>query len=523
MYNTVLKPANYYKVGIYVRLSKEDDNKDKSYESESESVSNQRNLLMKYVKEHEFTFVDEYIDDGFSGTNFDRPAFNRLKEDIENGKINCVITKDLSRLGRDYVQSGYYIEQYFPLKKVRYISVLDNVDTFIDSTNNDIAPFKALFNDMTSKDTSKKIKSILKGKKENGHFIGSNPSYGYMRDPMDKHKLIPDPVTAPIVREIFKKVSEGETSSNILKWLNDEKIKTPSKYKGLKLSSRLKHDDIWTVSSLNKILKNRMYTGDMIQNVQAKLNYKSQKRIKLDKEAWIIIEDTHEALVDKVIFEKIQKSPQRIRKLNMNRERRLLEGMIYCKECGNRITVAYKRKIDYWSMNCNKYTRSPSQRLCTSHYMTYNSFEERIIEEIKSVCENFILDIDINRLKANIKLKDETIDKNLQINELNKKIGSLQNKLDVLYEDKFNGIISSDMYLRLSKTCEKEISELKYSLSLLQKEKKSEKHEVYDIEKKIKEIINIKEPSRELLNCLIDKIIIDENRNIEIKYNFKEV
>ena len=161
MYSTV-KPPSFYNVGIYIRLSQEDEDKAHKRESESESVLNQRSLIMNYLRDNGFVLTDEYVDDGYSGTNFDRPAFKRLLEDIEKGKINCVITKDLSRLGRDYIKCGYYIEQYFPLKKVRYISILDNVDTFLDSANNDIAPFKALFNDMTSKDTSKKIKSILK-------------------------------------------------------------------------------------------------------------------------------------------------------------------------------------------------------------------------------------------------------------------------------------------------------------------------------------------------------------------------
>ena len=215
MYSTV-KPPSFYNVGIYIRLSQEDEDKAHKRESESESVLNQRSLIMNYLRDNGFILTDEYVDDGYSGTNFDRPAFKRLLEDIENGKINCVITKDLSRLGRDYIKCGYYIEQYFPLKKVRYISILDNVDTFLDSANNDIAPFKALFNDMTSKDTSKKIRSILKNKKEQGKFIGSKPCYGYMRDPLDKGHLIPDPEVASVVKKIFKMAHSGTGVSDIV-------------------------------------------------------------------------------------------------------------------------------------------------------------------------------------------------------------------------------------------------------------------------------------------------------------------
>jgi DNA invertase Pin-like site-specific DNA recombinase len=204
MYNTLLQNNSLFKLGSYLRLSKEDENKPYRRENESESITNQRSLIMNYIKDNGFTFVKEYVDDGYSGTTFeDRPAFQEMLNDIEKGKINAVITKDLSRLGRDYIQSGYYLEQYFPSKKVRYISILDNIDTFLDNANNDIAPFKSLFNDMTSKDTSKKIRSILRDKKRQGLFLGSEASYGYMKDPNDKHHLILNPKTAPIVRRIF--------------------------------------------------------------------------------------------------------------------------------------------------------------------------------------------------------------------------------------------------------------------------------------------------------------------------------
>ena len=303
MYNTVLQSPSYYKVGLYIRLSEADE--DKSYESESESIVNQRSLLMNYVKQNGFTFIEEYVDDGFTGTNFERPGFKKLINDIESGKINCVITKDLSRLGRDYIQCGYYVEQYFPQNKIRYISVLDQIDTFLESANNDIAPFKSLFNDMASKDTSKKIRSILRNKKEQGKFIGSEPSFGYMRDPKDKGHLISNPETAFIVKKIFEMANEGIGISDIVSFLNDKKYPTPSLYKR-KEGSKQRFNPIWTVSSVKKILKNEMYTGDMVQNLQTNLSYKSQKKIALAKEFWIIVNGTHEALVSKEVFNKIK-------------------------------------------------------------------------------------------------------------------------------------------------------------------------------------------------------------------------
>ena len=522
MYSTV-KPPSFYNVGIYIRLSQEDEDKAHKRESESESVLNQRSLLMNFLRDNGFVLTDEYVDDGYSGTNFDRPAFKRLLEDIEKGKINCVITKDLSRLGRDYIKCGYYIEQYFPLKKVRYISILDNVDTFLDSANNDIAPFKALFNDMTSKDTSKKIKSILRDKKVKGKFIGSKPSFGYMRDPLDKGHLIPNPDTAWIVKRIFNEVSRGDKISDIIERLNNENIPTPSAYKQIKKSKRQINGYIWTCSTINKILKNRMYIGDMIQNVQTKLNYKSQKRICLSSEYWIIVENTHEPLVDRAVFNQIQTNANRARTVKLNRPQRLLEGLLYCKECGNKLTVSYREKRNYWSINCNKYSRSPRQRLCEPHFSEYNSFEKAILNQIKKTCKKYIDKVDIDNLISNVKSeKDNKEDLIIEKQKLENNIKELQLKIDALYEDKYNGIISVDTYTRLSsntenliRTYNSRIKELENCINEVPKKYNDE-----EIKQKIKELISMKKPTRELLFILVDKIIVDKDKNVEIIYKF---
>ncbi|MEG0826524.1 MAG: recombinase family protein [Bacilli bacterium] len=524
MYNSVLLSSESYKVAIYIRLSKEDVDKFHKRESESESILNQRSLLMNYLKDNGFILCDEYADDGFSGTNFDRPEFIRLISDIENGKINCVITKDLSRLGRDYIQCGYYVEQYFPLKKVRYISILDNVDTFLDSANNDIAPFKALFNDMTSKDTSKKIRSILKNKKFEGKFIGSKPSYGYMRDPLDKGHLILDPLTAPIVKKIFKDLFDGNKVIDIIERLNNEQIPTPSTYKGTKASKQQKIGNIWTHSSLNKIIKNRMYTGDMIQNVQAKLNYKSQKRIALSSENWIIVENTHEALVDRNIWKKLQNTTYRTRVNKHNRPKRLLEGLVFCKECGNMITVSYKEKTNYWTMNCNKYSRSPRLHLCSSHFFNYNLFEKIILDKVKRTYEEYMKEININEILTKIKvIENNENNLNEEKEKLVNTISELQKKIDSLYDDKYNGIIGLDTYSRLSEKTENSIKQNKLRIGEIETKLKQNKNKQFcSLESNIKKQLDIKEPSRDLVFTLINEILVDKDKNIEIIYNFKK-
>ena len=528
MYNNIIQAPSFYRVGLYIRLSESDE--DKNYESESESIINQRNLLMDYVKTCGFTLVDEYVDDGFTGTNFDRPSFQRLLKDIENGRINCVITKDLSRLGRDYIQCGYYVEQYFPQKKIRYISILDQIDTFLESANNDIAPFKALFNDMTSKDTSKKIRSILRNKKQQGKFIGSKPCYGYMRDPLDKGHLIPDPEVSSIVKNIFKMAYSGIGVSDIVSYLNDNKILSPSMYKNIKSSSRQKVN-VWTISSVNKLLKNRMYTGDMVQNVQTKLSYKSQKKVSLEKEFWIIVENTHEPLVSKVVFETLQNAPSRIKNTRCNREKRLLENLLVCKECGNSLSVLYRKNKNYkdgkyWSVNCNKYARDPRRHLCYPHFFPYDKLEEKIIKVIKNTCQKYLDSLNIKELSKKMLLNKtrEKKEKQKERQQLLNEIEELKRKSDALYDDKFKGIISVDTYMRLTSQVEKQISSLNsrvYEIDNEENQIKKDTKEISKYEEQIKSLLNLDNPNRELIKTLVKNIYIDKDRNIEIQYRFK--
>ena len=301
MYNTLTQmPNNIYRAAIYIRLSEADEGK--SYESESESIINQRNLLMNYVKDKEFIFAGEYVDDGYSGTNFERPGFSKMIEDIKNNLINLVIVKDLSRLGRDHVMTGYYIEKYFPENNIRFISLQEGYDSALNQASNDSSTFIIACNDYYSKQNSVKIRNVLNNKRKQGKFIGSAPSYGYMKDPNEKGHLIPDPEYAPVVKKIFEMVANGVGLSDITSYLNDNKIKTPSSLKRKNPNSKMKYNENWTISSVKKILKNRMYTGDMVQSTQIKVSYKSKKKKTLPKSNWDIVPDMHEALVDKLTF-----------------------------------------------------------------------------------------------------------------------------------------------------------------------------------------------------------------------------
>lgn len=303
-----VKSDNYqrenYSVAIYCRLSNDDGEK-----KESNSIANQKSILLEYISKMGWNLYDTYVDDGFTGTNFNRPGFNRLIKDIEGGKVGIVLTKDMSRLGRDYIQVGYYIERYFPEKGVGYIALNDNIDTHRDTNGDDITPFKAIINDMYSKDISRKIRSVFDMKRREGKFIGAFAPYGYKKNPKDKGELIIDIEVAPIVKRIFDMYLSGEGLTAIARGLNKENILPPAIEKSKRFEN-YNHGRIkipkWCHSGVKHVLTNQTYTGDLAQGKSKKVNYKSSKIKRIDKGDWIIVENTHEAIISKKNFSLVQ-------------------------------------------------------------------------------------------------------------------------------------------------------------------------------------------------------------------------
>ena len=525
MNNTYLNGLDF-NVGIYIRLSQED--KDKKYESDSESVINQKELLRNYVKNNNFNLVKEYVDDGFSGTDFERPGFKSLLEDINNKKINCVIVKDLSRLGRDHVMTGYYIETFFPENNIRFISILESFDSFKNQASNDSSTFIIACNDYYSKQNSVKIRNVLNEKRKNGKFIGSLPSFGYMRDPKDKGHLIPNPETAPIVKNIFKWRADGIGPTEIATRLNNNNVPTPSGYKKTNFSSRLIDRDTWNISTVKKILTNRIYTGDMVQHTQTKVNYKSKKKINLDESLWMIVENTHEPLVDKTTFEYVQSLRKRYTRnvpIKTGREKRILEGKLFCKECGNRLSVYYRKKQEYWSINCNRYSRDPKRGRCSSHFFPYNYLEDQILEKIDESVSSFIKELNIDELNREviktIYKQTQSVDK--KISDLNKDKEQILNRLSNLYNDRCEGIITGVLYKELSLESEKKLQKINESIKNEEIKKINIKNKsaiLPNYTKRIKELLDLKKPKKSLIDTLIDTIVIDEQRNICIKFKY---
>lgn len=515
-------PDSAYNAGIYVRLSQED--KDKKYELDSESITNQKEILRAYCKNNGFNLIQEYVDDGYSGTNFDRPGFIKMIEDIKHKRINLVIVKDLSRLGRDHVMTGYYIETYFPENKVRFISIVENYDSIKNQATNDSSTFIIACNDYYSKQNSLKIRNVLDSKRKEGKFIGSKPCYGYMKDPNDKGHLIPDPKVAKYVKLMFEWKTNNVSISEIATRLTSIGAPTPSSYKK---NPPLIGNNKWAPHTVHNILKNRMYTGDMVQHKETNINYKSKKKITLDKSLWIIVENTHEPLVDKSTFMLINKKIKNKNRTYSKRKRpeRLLEGLLFCHECGNRLSVLYRKKQDYWCINCNRYTRDPIRKLCASHFFAYDYFEELVLKEVKKLLSELFQSLDIKELNEEIikRTKNNSNNYEKRKKDLIKKQNKLSETIKIIYKDRLDGNITINQYKLLSKPYEDKLKDLKKELDRITfeiKKRKNSTNKSPNYTNKINELLNLDSPNKDLLFALIERIEADKNRNIIIKFKY---
>lgn len=514
---------NNYLVGLYIRLSREDE--DKTHESES--ISNQKSLLLQYTKENNLKVYDMYIDDGYSGTNFNRPNFNRLIKDIELGKINMVITKDMSRLGRDYIGTGNLIEKYFPEHNVRYIAITDNIDTFLDSSNNDIAPFKAIMNDMYAKDISKKIKSSLKAKQKEGKWVGSKTPFGYIKDPNNKNHLIIEEEQAHIVKRIYNMCLDGLSFYKISKELTNEGIKTPAQYYEYKWRSNYNCKyGMWHSKTIYDILTNRIYTGDTVQNKRTKVNYKIKKIIKNKPSQYIVVENTHEAIIDKEMFYEVQKRIPKNVGRSEKKETHLLDGLLYCGDCGHRISIGPRRKKDNRCYTiCNYYRTYIKQKLCTAHSNNYDDLEEVILRLLKINCLKYIDGKKIKKNTLNKFKNKENINNQKEIKIIKQSINQLTKNLDTIYLDKINKVINQKQFIRIKDKLEKEIQIKQNKLDTLIKIdiiNKNNNSKDKTINEYINNFITMNNISRELIVNLIEKIEIYKDKRINIVLTFNK-
>ncbi len=516
---------NNYNVGLYIRLSRDDGN------IESDSIVSQRSLLNQYVKENNYKVIDEYVDDGFTGTNFDRPAFKRMIKDIELSKINMIITKDMSRLGRDYIGTGELIEKYFPNNNIRYIAINDGIDTFIDNTNNDIAPFKAIMNDMYAKDISKKVKTSLHSRMKDGLYVSGRCPFGYMKDPNNKNHLIINDEQAMTVKLIFDLALKGHTYHYIAEYLSNQKIKTPASYynyvwntKCTNLSCVSQDKGVWVDTTVKAILTNQIYVGDIVQGKTQKINYKLKKTIKNNPKDYIIVENTHEAIIDRDTFNYIQTLlPKNVKRPEKKRFY-LLDGLLYCGDCKHRITIRYQNKTGRSYTSCDYYRTYSKYHVCTTHTNNYEILEKIILDNIKDVCKNYLNKNKIKDSIKNITFENNNLKIEKHINNLEITNGKLTENLDKTYMDMLKGIIDEKQYIRVSDNIKKEIDDnKKYIDNLKNQNQKSNKIDNKKIEKYISEFLSLENPTRELIINLVEKIYIYQDKTIDIIFTFKNI
>lgn len=520
-----------FRVGLYIRLSREDGDKE-----ESSSVTNQREILKRYVSEQpNFFIVKEYVDDGWTGANFDRPKFKEMIADIEAGIIDTVITKDLSRLGRERLGVGHYTEIYFPEHNVRYIALLDNIDTYFDAGMNDMAPFKGVINDMYVRDISKKIRSSLIERKKAGNFLGVTAPYGYQKDPNNKFHLIINEKEAEVVKRVFRLYLEGNGLTRIAQILTKDGIPVPGESRDIGKTRRTALYSSWKQTTIRRILDNRVYLGELVQFKRRKINYKSKRRITVPEEERYICRGTHEAIIDEESFNAVQNILKKNKSFKGSKHDYLFKGLLFCSECGARLNVTYsnyalKRYGEYrYTTICYSYSRLYSD-ICTRHSNSIPELEEVLIKHIKEVCSRYINEnlqdelISMAKKQKQFELKQITNEKKLET--LEQKISDIGLYIKNLYMDKVKGVVSENDYVSLVADFTKDRDNLikeKEELIKIINNQKLQIDETAKIEKLAKEFLSLEKPTKQLLNELIEKITISENKEINIYFKFNEL
>ena len=525
--------AKPWKAALYIRLSREDGDK-----VESNSITSQREILKEYLKLHpDIELHDFYIDDGWSGTNFDRPGFIRMMEDIYSGDVNCVIVKDLSRFGRNYTDAGNYLDNIFVRLQIRFIALNNGIDT---ATNNMNAATRCItvgvqnvINESLAATTSVNVRGTLNVNREQGKFIGSFASYGYMKDPNDHHKLIIDPETAPVVRMIFEKFIDGCSIIGIAKDLNEMGIPNPTAYKKLK-GFNYKHpagkklDGLWPDSSVRRILRNEMYVGNMVQGKNTTISYKIKQCRAIPKEDWIIVEGTHEAIVDRETFDKAQSLfNQFIRKAPQKSEVDLFSGFVRCADC----LRAMNKKTNSHPYGTYHYYRCGTSRKmkkssCTNHTIRIDKMELAVLASIQGMIDSAVeMDKLIKRINSSPVKKKESSHICSAIDTHTAELEKLKGMIIDLYPDWKSGIISKEEYFTLKEQLTEKTTSLEKALENLKRTNEEFKNgitEDNDFISHFKKYGKIDTLTRAMVVELIDKIYVHEGGRITISFKFTD-
>lgn len=527
-----MKPKKYV-AGLYFRLSQEDER-----QGESASIEHQRTILRKYAEEHGFEIYDEYIDDGISGTTFDRPQVQRLLDDAKTGVINTIIVKDLSRFGRNYIEVGQYIDYVFPAFSIRFIAIQDNVDTENrDSGTMEMMPIMNVFNEWHAANTSKKIRAVKKANALAGIYNGAKLAYGYMKANDEKHTPLIDEEVAPIVVRIFEMYASGWSAKKIAAMLTLEGIPSPKKYAYAKLGFRGRQGehDIWCPTTICLMLDNMLYIGHLPQLRTSSVSYKNHKKYKKDQSDWVITYNNHEPIISQELWDKVQarrKSVARGRKTKIGFTHPL-SGFLICADCGCKMkmnTSVHNNKRSY-SFNCGDHMRY-GKAICFSHHIMTKDLEAVILDDIRTMAQRIVLDEEEIRnefIKHNAELADASIKKTKKDLKLKqKRVEELDKLIQSIYEDKVKGKMEEDVcfgfidkYSAEKKTLLSEIETLEQQII----ETETTKQSADDFIKAIKKYLDVPELTREMCYELIDRVIVGglpkvtgKERTIEIVY-----
>ena len=511
---------NKYRVGGYLRLSREDGDKE-----ESDSIGSQRSIIEEKIKQlgDEFELYDFYIDDGYTGLNTDRPSFQRMLEDIERKKVNCIITKDLSRLSRNNFEANYLLEIYFLENNIRYISILDNVDTYKKNSNNDIIQFKTLINDWYSKDISRKVKSGVWARKEQGLFVGAKAPYGYMKDENNKNKLIVNKEEAKIVKRIFQMYDSGSTMGQIAKKLQDEKVYCPS-YNGFEKNKNGIYG--WNYSTISKILKNEFYLGNTVYGKVINLSYKSKKVKFVPREEWKVVANTHKAIISKELFDSVQKKIKLSQKAKTHKHTWILNGIALCKECGEpmQLKVKYrkdKKTISFMRLYCSSSLHKKGYCVRKHRGINLQSVTQIVVSDLNKKVKNIVSCEDVSELlEKYYKDKDNTEDER-ELKETMKQLEKTNKMVSSLYLDYKNGVIQEvDFKTMYNQEIAKRDNLNEKIDKINNKTNNNMKISDNQFKKVAKKVSNVKNWSKEQLADVIESVEIDNNDNIYINYKY---
>ena len=520
----------HYIAGLYYRLSQEDER-----QGESVSIDNQRTILRKYAEERGFEIHDEYIDDGISGTTFQRPEVQRLLDDAKTGVINTIIVKDLSRFGRNYIEVGQYVDYVFPAFGIRFIAIQDNVDTENrDSNAMEIMPIMNIFNEWHAANTSKKIRAVLKANARDGKYHARKAPYGYVKSNTEKKTPIIDEEAAAVVKRIFEMRASGLSPHKIADTLNEEGILNPSRYclERYGVVGRRENVGLWSFCGVNSILQNPTYLGHMVQQRDGTVSYKNHKRYIKDESEWVIVRNTHEPIITQELWDRVrerEKSVAQGRKTATGYTHPL-SGFLYCADCGCKMKLNSVGNNKY-AFNCGDHMRF-GKTICFSHHIAAKTLEKIVLDDIREMAQRIVLDEKTIReefIRHNAEVQEKSIKATKkELQGKRNRIEELSRLMQLAYEDRLKGKMPEDIcigfiqkYSDEQKKLETEIAELEAKLT----ETENTIQSADDFIRNIKKYLEAPELTREMCYELIDRIIVGglpkitgKEREIDIVY-----